>query len=72
MCNGKIIKENKFFYEPGGPEFDQYVVGDDNCQGCPHRTVPYEFISQSISNPSNDYGCRGLTGFMGNSIELRG
>lgn len=72
MCDKKIQKEEKFFYEPGGPEIDLYIKGDEDCIGCPHRIVPYDYISSSTSNPSEtEYECRGLAIIPGRSIELR-
>jgi hypothetical protein len=72
MCDKKIQKEEKFFYEPGGHEFDVYINGDDECVGCPHRTVSYYHIKNYGSNPSDDeYRCRGLEGTLGKSIKLR-
>ncbi len=57
MCDKKIQKEEKFFYEPGGPEYTLYINGDEDCEGCCHRTVSY------LCDPpeeSDKYGCRGL------------
>ena len=71
MCNKIIQKEEKFFYKPGGPEFDWYVNGDGECIGCPHRTVSWALIKGSVSYNLDNYGCRGLKSTFGKSIELR-
>jgi hypothetical protein len=71
MCDKKIQKEEFFFYEPGGPEFSLYIRGDKNCIGCPHRTISYDYISDSDPSAKTEYGCRDLEGTFGKSIELR-
>jgi len=71
MCDKKIQHEEKFFYKPGGPEYDEYIIGDKECEGCPHRTVPWEIILITEKYIQEKYGCRGLQGFRGPSVELR-